>query len=60
MYEFHATLPEDYLLRISLYDYDAISSDELIGTTSVDLEDRVYTKHRASIGMAVEYNRYLL
>lgn len=60
MYEFHATLPEDYLLRISLYDYDTISSDELIGTTTIDLEDRVYSKHRATIGVGAEYPRYLL
>lgn len=60
MYEFHATLPEDYLLRISLYDYDAMSSDELIGTTTIDLEDRVYTKHRATVGIGAEYTRYLI
>lgn len=57
MYEFHATLPEDYLLSISLYDYDAISCDELIGTTTIDLEDRVYTKHRATVGIGADYTR---
>lgn len=60
MYEFHATLPEDYLLRMSLYNYDTISSDELIGTTTIDLEDRVYSKHRGTIGIGAEYPRYLL
>lgn len=60
MYEFHATLPEDYLLSISLHDYDEISSDELIGTTNIDLEDRVYTKHRATVGIGAEYSRYIL
>lgn len=59
MYEFHATFPEDYLLKISLYDYDEISSDELIGITIIDLEDRVYTKHRATVGIGAEYSRYL-
>lgn len=56
MYEFRCTLPDDYLLTVGLYDYDTVPPDELIGSTTIDLEDRIYTKHRARIGLATEYN----
>ncbi|XP_047544352.1 otoferlin-like [Vanessa atalanta] len=56
MYEFRCNLPEDYLLTISMYDYDVSSLDELIGCTKIDLEDRIYTKHRARIGLPFEYS----
>ncbi|KAL0851779.1 hypothetical protein ABMA28_000089 [Loxostege sticticalis] len=56
MYEFRCILPEDYRLMISVYDYEAIQPDELIGSTDIDLEDRIYTKHRARLGLSSEYN----
>uniref|UniRef100_A0A2A4JU35 C2 domain-containing protein n=1 Tax=Heliothis virescens TaxID=7102 RepID=A0A2A4JU35_HELVI len=56
MYEFRCTLPDDYLLTVSLFDYDTIPPDELIGSTTIDLEDRIYSKHRARVGLAAEYN----
>ncbi|CAH1647468.1 unnamed protein product [Spodoptera littoralis] len=56
MYEFRCTLPDDYLLTVSLYDYDAVPPDELIGSTTIDLEDRIYSKHRARVGLSSEYN----
>lgn len=56
MLEFRCNLPEDYLLNISLYNYDPISLDELIGSTTIDLEDRIYTKHRARVGITSEYS----
>ncbi|KAM3968476.1 otoferlin [Aphomia sociella] len=56
MYEFRCTIPDDYNLNISLYDFESVPPDELIGSTSVDLEDRIFTKHRACIGLSNEYN----
>ncbi|RVE52196.1 hypothetical protein evm_003115 [Chilo suppressalis] len=56
LYEFRSKLPEDYMLTISLYDFDPIQADALIGSTSIDLEDRIYTKHRARVGISSEYN----
>ncbi|CAH2103605.1 unnamed protein product [Euphydryas editha] len=56
MYEIRCSLPEDYLLSISLYDYDDNGSDELIGSTKIDLEDRIYSKHRARIGLPFKYS----
>ncbi|KAJ8737899.1 hypothetical protein PYW08_000494 [Mythimna loreyi] len=55
MYEFRCSLPDDYLLTVSLYDYDTIPPDELIGSTTIDLEDRIYSKHRARVGLPTEY-----
>ncbi|KAI5630708.1 c2 domain-containing protein [Phthorimaea operculella] len=56
MYEFSCTLPDDYLLTVSLHDFDPMPPDDLIGSTTIDLEDRVYTKHRARVGLASEYS----
>ncbi|XP_013179617.1 PREDICTED: fer-1-like protein 6 isoform X1 [Papilio xuthus] len=56
MIEFSCSLPEDYLLTVALYDYDENQSDEMIGSTQIDLEDRVFTKHRARVGLSLEYN----
>ncbi|XP_048004356.1 otoferlin-like [Leguminivora glycinivorella] len=55
MYELDCTLPDDYLLKISVLDCGTMA-DELIGSTSIDLEDRAYTKYRADVGLASEYN----
>lgn len=60
MYEFRCTLPDDYLLTVSLYDYDVIPPDELIGSTTIDLEDRIYSKHRAKVGLATEYITWVM
>ncbi|XP_045784578.1 fer-1-like protein 6 [Maniola jurtina] len=56
MYEFRCSLPEDYLLTVSLFNYEESQTDELIGCTGIDLEDRIYTKHRARVGLSKEYN----
>ncbi|CAK1554644.1 unnamed protein product [Leptosia nina] len=56
MYEFRCNLPEDYMISISLYDFNAIPPDELIGSTSIDLEDRIYSKHRARVGLAKQFS----
>ncbi|KAJ0183968.1 hypothetical protein K1T71_000391 [Dendrolimus kikuchii] len=53
MYEFRCTLPDDYLFTVSLYDYD--SEDELIGSTIIDIENRVYSRHRARVGLPYKY-----
>ncbi|XP_050684029.1 otoferlin-like [Leptidea sinapis] len=55
MYELRSNLPEDYLVTVSLYDHNSISHDELIGSTTIDIEDRIYSKHRALVGLANEY-----
>lgn len=40
---------------IEVWDYDATSSDDLIGETRIDLENRFYSKHRATCGISRRY-----
>ena len=42
-FEFETTLPCDAVLRIACMDYDPLDRDELIGETSVDVEDRIFS-----------------
>jgi hypothetical protein len=48
MFEFHTSLPGDSLLTIDVLDHDWPSvhaSDDLIGSTTLDLEDRVFSDY---------------
>jgi hypothetical protein len=54
-FEIEATFPQDSMLTVQIYDWDLVGSDDLIGETRIDLENRFYSKHRALCGIA---NRY--
>ncbi len=56
MFEFEVTLPLDKDMCIKIKDYDLITSDEVIGETWIDIENRVLTKYRASCGLPQNYN----
>jgi hypothetical protein len=43
MYQFDGTFPGSAPLVIKMMDYDDIFGDELIGETSIDLEDRYFS-----------------
>lgn len=49
-------LPQDTQLKISVYDRDTLSRDDLIGYTKIDLEDRVQSKYCANCGIPREFN----
>jgi len=56
-FEFKAQFPEDYLLKITVMDHDIGAQDDVIGETYIDIENRYYSKHRASCGLAKQYQK---
>ncbi|XP_047105001.1 otoferlin-like [Schistocerca piceifrons] len=57
-FEFEATFPQDSMLTIQIFDWDLVGSDDLIGETRIDLENRFYSRHRATCGIAQKYEEY--
>ncbi|RWS11387.1 otoferlin-like protein [Dinothrombium tinctorium] len=55
LYEFHATLPFQSTLTVGLKDKDLIGSDDLIGITKIDLEDRFFSFSRKTCGLPKIY-----
>jgi len=55
LFEFDVAFPMGAWLEIEVYDYDLMSADDLIGSTSIDLENRFFSKHRARCGMQQKY-----
>ncbi|KAA0711531.1 Otoferlin Fer-1-like protein 2 [Triplophysa tibetana] len=54
-FDIEATLPMDSTLTVSIYDWDLVGTDDLIGETKIDLENRYYSKHRAICGLTSSY-----
>lgn len=58
--ELTLSFPMESELTISVFDHDLVGSDDLIGETKIDLENRFYSKHRANCGVASQYDTYVL
>ncbi|XP_063877560.1 myoferlin-like isoform X2 [Scylla paramamosain] len=56
VFEVTGTLPLHKDLTVQVWDHDMISSDDLIGETVIDLENRYLTRHRATIGLPRQYH----
>eukprot|EP00064_Thunnus_orientalis_P012952 superscaffoldBa00002049_g12988 len=54
-FDVEATFPMDSTLTVSIYDWDLVGTDDLIGETKLDLENRFYSKHRATCGITSNY-----
>ncbi|XP_076013626.1 otoferlin-like [Genypterus blacodes] len=54
-FDVEATFPMDSTLAVSIYDWDLVGTDDLIGETKVDLENRFFSKHRATCGITSNY-----
>ncbi|XP_035390396.1 fer-1-like protein 6 [Electrophorus electricus] len=54
-FEIQASFPKESLLSILIYDFDLVGGDDLIGETQIDLENRFYSRHRATCGLSAEY-----
>ena len=57
MFELKATIPLDKDLYISIKDYDLLSTDDVIGETVIDLENRFLSQYRATVGICRTYCR---
>ncbi|KAK5860785.1 hypothetical protein PBY51_022243 [Eleginops maclovinus] len=55
-FEMHGSFPQESLLSVVIYDYDMVGGDDLIGETRIDLENRFYSRHRATCGLPTEYS----
>ncbi|KAG8007550.1 Fer-1-like protein 4, partial [Nibea albiflora] len=56
VFEFTVSFPLDTELVIKVMDHDLVGADDVIGETRVDLENRFYSRHRASCGLALYYD----
>ncbi|XP_032072185.1 otoferlin [Thamnophis elegans] len=57
-FDIEATFPMESMLTVAIYDWDLVGSDDLIGETKIDLENRYYSKHRATCGISWNYALY--
>nr|XP_055041938.1 otoferlin isoform X4 [Misgurnus anguillicaudatus] len=55
-FDIEATFPMESMLTVAVYDWDLVGTDDLIGETKIDLENRYYSKHRATCGIASHYS----
>uniref|UniRef100_A0A7E4VFY6 C2 domain-containing protein n=1 Tax=Panagrellus redivivus TaxID=6233 RepID=A0A7E4VFY6_PANRE len=58
MFEITADIPRETTLRISIGDSKRFFGGEQLGETTIDLENRLLTKHRATVGLPLAYNLY--
>ena len=56
MFELKAMMPLDKDLYIRIKDYDLLSTDDVIGETVIDLENRFLSRFRATAGLPITYS----
>ncbi|EAX00685.1 otoferlin, isoform CRA_d [Homo sapiens] len=57
-FDIEASFPMESMLTVAVYDWDLVGTDDLIGETKIDLENRFYSKHRATCGIAQTYSTH--
>ncbi|KAF2350904.1 C2 domain [Trinorchestia longiramus] len=56
VFEVSGTLPVNKDLVVQVWDKDLVSSDDLIGETTIDLENRYLSRHRSTVGLPKQYH----
>uniref|UniRef100_A0A670Z8P3 C2 domain-containing protein n=1 Tax=Pseudonaja textilis TaxID=8673 RepID=A0A670Z8P3_PSETE len=54
-YELTCTIPLEKDLKISLFDFDLFSPDDIVGDTTIDLENRLMSHYGANCGLPQTY-----
>ncbi|XP_074657543.1 otoferlin-like [Tubulanus polymorphus] len=57
-FQMEANFPMESKLNIQVYDWDLAGSNDLIGETDIDIENRFYTNHRARCGVSRKYETF--
>ncbi|XP_037668816.1 LOW QUALITY PROTEIN: otoferlin [Choloepus didactylus] len=57
-FDIEASFPMESMMTVAVYDWDLVGTDDLIGETKIDLENRFYSKHRATCGIAQAYSTH--
>nr|XP_021335523.1 fer-1-like protein 4 [Danio rerio] len=57
VFELTVSFPLETELTLYVFDHDLVGSDDLIGKTRVDLENRFFSRHRAGCGLALHYDK---
>lgn len=58
VFEINASIPVEKDLRIRIYDHDALSHDDIIGETKIDLENRLLSRYRGTVGLPKTFSKY--
>lgn len=57
-FEFFSTIPtKSTIMKISIFDKDEFTDDDMIGSTTIDIEDRMRSKYFLSSGIPNEFNQ---
>lgn len=51
VFELEAEFPRDHAVTVRLMDWDAAGRDDVIGETTIDLENRVFSRHMGGCGL---------
>jgi len=60
VFELTVSFPLETELTLYVFDHDLVGSDDLIGETHVDLENRFFSRHRAGCGLALHYDKWVM
>lgn len=59
VFELNVSFPLETELILTVFDHDLVGSDDVIGETRIDLENRFFSRHRAGCGLALYYDKWV-